>query len=163
MSTDLLLRLELEEFLVHEAALLDGWDLAGWQALLTEDAAYYVPPNDRPDGDHRTTLFLVADDIVRLRERLIRLADPNCHSEFPPSRTRRMIGNLRILAVNGGEVRTECNFITHRFRRGGDVRCFVGRHRHTLRRGATGWLIAERWAILDAEELGALGSISFLL
>ena len=61
-------RAEVEDFLYHEAALLDDWKLNEWQALLTDDAAYYVPPNDQPEGDHRHTLFLVADDRERIRQ-----------------------------------------------------------------------------------------------
>jgi Small subunit of phenylpropionate dioxygenase len=45
-------RAEVEDFLYHEAALLDEWKLNEWQELLTDDAAYYVPPNDQLDGDH---------------------------------------------------------------------------------------------------------------
>ena len=92
-------RAEVEDFLYNEAALLDAWKLDEWQSLLTEDAAYYVPPNDQPEGDHRSTLFLIADDRERIRQRVIRINDPNCHAEFPKSRTRRMISNVRILAV----------------------------------------------------------------
>ena len=91
-------RAEVEDFLYHEAALLDEWKLNEWQELLTDDAAYYVPPNDQLEGDHRTTLFLVADDRERIRQRIIRVLDPNCHAEFPKSRTRRLISNVRIVA-----------------------------------------------------------------
>ena len=94
-------RAEVEDFLYHEADLLDSWRLDDWLGLLTEDARYYVPPNDKPDGDHRFTLFTVADDIVRLRERIIRLKDPNCHAEYPPSHTRRLITNVRITGMEG--------------------------------------------------------------
>jgi 3-phenylpropionate/cinnamic acid dioxygenase small subunit len=94
-------RAEVEDFLYHEAALLDDWKLNEWQALLTDDACYYVPPNDQLDSDHRSTLFLVADDRERIRQRVIRINDPNCHAEYPKSRTRRMISNVRIPRVEG--------------------------------------------------------------
>src|SRR5215831_16136288 len=110
-------RQEVEDFLYHEAALLDDWKLAEWEALLTDDAAYYVPPNDQLDGDHRNTLFLVADDRERIRQRVIRISDPNCHAEFPKSRTRRMIANVRILGVEGDLVTVTANFVCYRFRR----------------------------------------------
>jgi p-cumate 2,3-dioxygenase beta subunit len=84
-------RAEVEDFLYHEAALLDEWKLKEWEALLSDDATYYVPPNDHLEGDHRSTLFLVADDRERIRQRIIRINDPNCHAEYPKSRTRRMI------------------------------------------------------------------------
>ena len=156
-------RAEVEDLLYHEAELLDGWRLDDWLKLLTDDAAYYVPPNDKPDADHRYTLFTIADDIVRLRERIIRLKDPNCHAEYPPSRTRRMITNVRITGVDGDTISVAANFAIFRYRRNEPAREFVGRYRYKLRRTDAGLKIAERRAILDAEELGALGSVSFLL
>jgi len=160
---DAVSRAEIEDLLYHEAALLDAWKLDDWLKLLTEDASYYVPPNDKPDADHRFTLFTIADDIVRLRERVIRLKDPNCHAEYPPSRTRRLITNVRITGVEGDTISAEANFVVYRHRRGGQRQAFVGRYRHTLRRVGGLLKIAERRAILDAEELGALGSVSFIL
>ncbi len=156
-------RAEVEDLLYHEAELLDSWRLDDWLALLTEDAAYYVPPNDKPDSDHRFTLFTIADDIVRLRERVIRLKDPNCHAEYPPSHTRRLITNVRVTGVEGDMIAVAANFSIHRFRRGGAHQTFVGRYRYKLRRIGGLLKIAERRAILDAEELGALGSVSFIL
>ena len=96
VATRVVTRAEVEDFLYREAALLDEWKLDEWLAMLADDACYYVPPNDHPEGDHRTTLFILADDIVRIRERVKRINDPECHAEYPHSRTRRMIWNVRI-------------------------------------------------------------------
>ena len=63
----------VEDFFYHEAALLDAWDLDGWMDLLCDDARYLVPPNDVPDGDPDNTLFIIADDIDRIRGRVKRL------------------------------------------------------------------------------------------
>jgi len=156
-------RAEIEDFLFHEADLLDSWRLDDWLGLLTADVTYYVPPNDKPDADHRTTLFTIADDATRLRERIIRLKDPNCHAEFPPSRTRRMISNVRITGIDGDVISVAANFTIHRLRRGGDARQYVGHYRYKLRREGDALKIAERRAVLDAEELGALGAVSFIL
>ncbi len=156
-------RAEVEDFLYHEADLLDHWWLDDWLGLLTDDASYYVPPNDKPDADHRYTLFTVADDIVRLRERIIRLKDPNCHAEYPPSRTRRLITNVRITGREGDLILVGANFAIFRHRRGEPPRQFVGRYSYKLKRTDAGLKIHERRAILDAEELGAMGAVSFLL
>src|SRR6187401_1030644 len=127
-------RAEVEDFLYHEADLLDSWRLDDWLGLLTDSAEYYVPPNDKPDGDHRFTLFTVADDIVRLRERVIRLKDPNCHAEYPPSRTRRFITNVRVKKDGANELAATANFIVYRNRRSEPPRVFVGYYLHKLRR-----------------------------
>ena len=156
-------RAEVEDLLYREAELLDTWQLDEWLTLLTDDASYYVPPNDKPDADHRYTLFTIADDIVRLRERVIRLKDQNCHAEYPPSRTRRLITNVRIAGVEGDAINVIANFVVYRYRRGEPARVFVGHYRHRLHRVGGALKFFERRAILDAEELGALGSVSFIL
>ena len=153
----------VEDFLYLEAALLDDWDLDGWMKLLTEDARYLVPPNDVPDGDPDTTLFIIADDIDRIRGRVKRLQSPDAHAEFPPSRTRRLITNVRILESSENEVTATSNFSVHRFRRGGKGGVYVGRYIHRLVKDGDSFKIAERRVILDAEELGALGAVSFVL
>jgi len=156
-------RAEVEDLFYLEAELLDNWRLDDWMKLLADDASYYIPPNDKPDADHRYTLFTIADDFVRLRERIIRLKDPNCHAEYPPSRTRRLITNVRVGDSEGDVVPVSANFVIYRYRRGEPPRVFVGHYRHRLKRVGGALKIYERRAVLDAEELGALGSVSFLL
>jgi p-cumate 2,3-dioxygenase beta subunit len=160
---NLVTRAQVEDFLYHEAALLDEWRLDAWQELLTEDACYYVPSNDQPESDHRRALFLIADDRERIRQRIIRVQDPNCHAEYPKSRTRRMIGNVRILGVEGDLIRVAANFVCYRFRRYERVREYVGAYHYLLRRAGDGFRIKERRVLIDAHELGSLGSVSFIL
>ena len=154
-------RSEVEEFLYHEAALLDAWKLDEWLALLTEDATYRVPSNDRPDSDPKTALFMIADDIRRIRARVTRLKDPHAHAEYPRSRTRRMISNVRI--VERSPLRVEANFVVYRFRGNDDVREYVGRYRYVLETTGKQLKIKSREAILDAMELASLGTVSFIL
>ena len=157
-------RAEVEDLFYLEADLLDNWRLDDWMKLLADDASYYIPPNDKPDADHRFTLFTIADDIVRLRERIIRLKDPNCHAEYPPSHTRRLITNVRITGIEGDLILVAANFAIFRYRRNELApRQFVGRYRYKLKRTDMGLKIQERRAILDAEELGSMGAVSFLL
>jgi len=163
------LRAEVEDFLFHEAALLDEWRLDEWLALLTEDAKYRVPSNDAPSADPADTLFLIADDIHRIRGRVARLKDPHAHAEFPHSRTRRLVTNIRVVSdTKSGEmvsdtVSVDANFAVYRMRRGGNESVYVGRYRYVLRRVDGALRIAYREAILDSEELGRLGAVSFIL
>jgi p-cumate 2,3-dioxygenase subunit beta len=158
-------RAEVEDFLFHEAALLDAWKLDEWLALLTDDARYRVPSNDAPDADPASALFLIADDIHRIRGRVARLKDPQAHAEFPHSRTRRMITNVVVIPAEAGiqEITVHANFTVHRFRRGEQVSQFVGRYRYRLRAVDGALKIALREAILDSQELGRLGAVSFIL
>src|SRR5438067_3495704 len=154
-------RAEVEDFLYHEAALLDAWRLDEWLALLTDDATYRVPSNDQPDSDPKGALFTIADDMRRIRARVARLKDPHAHAESPRSRTRRLISNVRI--VEQAPLRVEANFIVYRYRGNEDVRTYVGRYRYTLVRQDGAIRIKAREAILDAMELASLGTVSFIL
>ncbi len=161
MSGSEIRRAEIEDFLYREAALLDAWRLDEWLALMTEDATYRVPSNDAPDADPARALFTIADDMHRLRGRVTRLKDPHAHAEFPPSRTRRLISNVRI--TERDPLTVEANFIVHRFRANESVRQYVGRYRYQLQTQDGKIRIRSREAILDAMELGSLGSVSFIL
>ena len=158
----LLTRAEIEDFLFHEAELLDAWRLDDWLALFAENGAYYVPPTDRPEASHHDTLFIIADDFTRLRERIIRLKDPGCHAEFPPSRTRRLVTNVRVQR-DGDGIGARANFVVFRHRRDSDVRTYSGEYRYRLARRGDGLSIVERRAILDGHELGQMGAVSFIL
>ncbi len=154
---------QVEDLFYREAELLDAWKLDEWLAMLTDDAMYFVPPNDKPDGDARFTLFTIADDMLRLKERIIRLKDPNCHAEFPHSRTRRMVTNIRVKDVDGDKATATANFLVHRHRRHEQPRIFAGHYIYKLRRVGAELKISERRAILDAEELGSMSAVSFIL
>ena len=162
-SVDAVRREDVEALFFEEAALLDAWRLDDWLALLTGDARYLVPPNDVPDGDPRNTLFTIADDIRRIHGRVKRLKSEEAHAESPRSRTRRMVSNVRIVERGEDELVAEANFIVYRFRRNERVGEYVGRYRYRLRPTEDGLRIAERRAVLDCEELGGLGSVSFIL
>jgi p-cumate 2,3-dioxygenase beta subunit len=158
-----LTRQAVEDFLYYEASLLDGWKLDEWMGLLTADCVYRVPSNDAREGDPKSTLYLIADDYARIAGRVARLKDPQAHVEFPHSRTRRMVSNVRITGRDGEEMSVEANFVVYRFRRDERIAAFVGRYRYRLRLVEGVVKIASREAILDAEELGSLGAVSFIL
>jgi p-cumate 2,3-dioxygenase beta subunit len=156
-------RQQVEDFLYAEAALLDAWKLDEWLMLLTDDAVYRVPSNDRPECDPKNTLFTIADDINRIRARVKRLKSTSAHAEFPRSRTRRLITNVRIVEQNGQTVKVEANFIVYRFRRNEAVYQFVGQYRYALCIDGASFKIASRMAVIDAIELGSLAAVSFIL
>ena len=52
-ASALTLRAVVEEFLYHEAALLDAWRLDEWLALFTADGRYMVPTTSTPPSNSR--------------------------------------------------------------------------------------------------------------
>src|SRR5438093_10078381 len=88
-------RQEIEDFLYAEAALLDEWRLQEWLELLTEDVTYSVPATDVPEGDAKSTLFLIAHDALPVRSRARQLLGKSPSAENPPSRTPRQLSNVR--------------------------------------------------------------------
>src|SRR5918996_4551455 len=100
-----MLHREVEAFIFEEAALLDSWRLDDWLALFTDDARYLVPATDTPEADPREALSIIDDDMARLRGRVERLQSRHAHREFPWSRTRRLITNVRVTETTQEEIR----------------------------------------------------------
>jgi 3-phenylpropionate/cinnamic acid dioxygenase small subunit len=138
---------ECEQFLIHEARLLDEARFDEWLALFTEDAWYWVPsqPNQ---GNPRDTISLIYDDRRLLETRVRRLASPRIYSQEPRSRTSRMIGNVTMEeAEAGGRVCTvRSKFQILEYRRE-EQRTFGGTAYHRLVVAANGTRIA--WKRVD--------------
>ena len=155
-------RQEVEDLLYGEAALLDEWRLEEWLELLSDDAVYEIPPTDVPEGDARNTLFIIADDAVRIRSRVKQLLGKSAWAESPQSRTRRMISNVRVLGADGDRILATANFAVHRMRYE-SVDTYIGRYDYKLVRVGNELKIKERRAVLDNEALRPHGKISFIL
>lgn len=157
----LILRQMVEDFLYHEAALLDAWRLDEWLALFTADGRYLVPTTDLPDGDPQKDLVFIDDDMIRLRARVERLKSRHGHREYPSSRTRRFISNIRIKVEDGAIVVTS-SFLVYRFRMG-ESSPYVGCYEHRLKRVNGELKIHHRKAVLDLEALSEHGAVSIIL
>ncbi|MGH7932139.1 MAG: aromatic-ring-hydroxylating dioxygenase subunit beta [Candidatus Binataceae bacterium] len=155
-------RQEIEDFLYAEAALLDEWRLEEWLALLTEDAVYQIPSTDNPAGDPGSTLFIIADDMLRIRSRVKQLLGRFAWAENPHSRTRRLISNVRVLGNDRENIRVTANFAVYRMRYE-QVDTYIGHYEYKLVRHDSGLKIRERKAILDLEALRPHGKVSFIL
>jgi len=162
MTDALSLRARIEDFLYEEAALLDEWKLKDWLALMTEDIVYEVPPTDAPDANSEDTLFLVADNAMRLHSRVEQLLSGETWAESPLSRTRRLVNNVRILDQRDDEIDVTANFVIHRFR-GENVDVYVGRYQHILVRREGRFLIRRRRSVLDQLSLRREGKVSIIL
>ena len=155
------LREQVEDFLFREAELLDDWRLDDWVSLFTEDARYVVPTTDLPEGDPQRDLVFIDDDITRLRARAVRLNSRHAHREYPWSRTRRFVSNVRVEENGKGELSVTANVMVYRFR-SGEGAPYVGSVHYTLRRNGEGFKIAYRRAVLDLEALSWHGAVSII-
>ncbi len=146
-------RAEVEDFLYAEAALLDEWRLDEWFDLFAEGAAYHVPTAGAPDDDDPAkSLFYIADDYVRLRERIERLKKKEAHAEYPRSLVRHMISNVRILSSDDGCSRVTCNFVVYRSKNG-KVDTYFGHSLYAIDWAGKRWKIKSKRAALDMDML----------
>jgi p-cumate 2,3-dioxygenase beta subunit len=158
-----LTRPEVEDFLYAEAELLDEWRLPEWLDLFTDDATYQIPPTDIPaDASPENNLFYIADDRYRLGERVKRLMKRTAHAEYPHSKTRHQVSNVRILSQDADQVEVACNFFT--FRTKDDFNnIFFGKllYRLTVSDGTI--RIRSKRVVLDTNGLRNQGRISIIL
>jgi 3-phenylpropionate/cinnamic acid dioxygenase small subunit len=146
-----------EQFLLHEARLLDDGKFVDWLALFTQEAWYWVP--SEPDqADPYETVSLIYDDRRLLETRVRRLASPRMYSQEPRSRTTRIVGNVTIeeagplpsLPRSRGRVGWGCTvrskFMMIEYRRE-QQRIFGGTARHRLVQSDGGIMIA--WKRVD--------------
>jgi p-cumate 2,3-dioxygenase beta subunit len=162
--TKTITREQIEDFLYAEAALLDEWRLDEWLALFDPDnGGYYMPTTDHPDGDHNTDLFLIADDMPKLRSRVEQLLSGLTWAENPRSRTRHMVSNVRILGRDGDILSVTANFVVYRMRFQ-NIDPYIGTYHYKLLPRDDGmFTIVERRVILDLEALRPHGKVSFIV
>src|ERR1700755_1662866 len=86
-------RAALEDFIIHEARLLDERRFRDWMALFADDGTYWVPavPNQDSPFDQASLFY---DDRDLMKTRVDRLEHPRIHVQTPPSRTAHLVGNV---------------------------------------------------------------------
>lgn len=162
-ATESVSRSDVEEFLFREAELLDEWRLPEWLELFTDDAVYYVPVTDLPvDASPDKSLFYVADDRFRLSERVKRLMKRTAHAEFPHSKTRHLVSNVRIRQRLENELDVGSAFITYRTK-DGVTDTFFGSNRYRLVPANGSFRIKEKRCLLDSDGLRLQGRVSIIL
>ena len=138
---------ECEQFLIHEARLLDEARFDEWLSLFTPNAWYWVPA-EPGQASPRDTVSLIYDDRRLLETRVRRLASPRIYSQEPRSRTSRIVANVTIEdRVSDGSactVRSKLQLLEYRREM---QRMFGGTCLHRLVRGTNGIQIA--WKRVD--------------
>jgi 3-phenylpropionate/cinnamic acid dioxygenase small subunit len=165
------LREAVEDFLYHEAELLDERRFRDWWALFADDAIYWMPvrrnvltgPGEvAAELEPRKGNSYFEDNKEALRLRVERLYTGSAWAESPPSRTRHVISNIRIKRREGEELEVHSNFLVYRTRLEHDRDLYAGGRIDRLRRSGDQFMIARRTIILDQAILDAKNISVFL-
>jgi benzoate/toluate 1,2-dioxygenase beta subunit len=144
-----------EQFLFHEARLLDEQRYEEWLTLFTEDATYWVPL-ERDQKDPHETSSLIYDDRTLLELRVKQFRHPRAHARAPLPRTVHQVSNI---VVDGLTIRSTLTVIEFRSEK---QRLWAGLVEHQLRRERDSWLIArKRIDLVDSE--GEIEGLAILL
>ncbi|MBL6457030.1 3-phenylpropionate/cinnamic acid dioxygenase subunit beta [Belnapia sp. T6] len=167
----LLLRAEIEDWLLAEADLLDARRFRDWLALLHPDVRVAMPiaRNLSPgllEREERTQagrdLMWVDEGYATLEQRVRQLETGVHWAEEPASRITRIVAGIRLLEVEGDRVLAGCRFVLHRNRLEDETDVLIGRRRDTLLREGEVWRLLRREVLLDQSVLQAKNLTMFL-
>ena len=161
------LREEVEEFLYHEADLLDERRFKEWLELLADDLVYFMPIRrnvkfgehaERENTRQGEGISWFDEDKWTLTKRVEQILTGVHYAEEPLSRVTHMVSNVRLLDVrhsveDAREVTVGCRFLIYQNRVEYENFTFIGRRTDELRRVGTGWQIARREIILEQNVL----------
>lgn len=153
-------RQQVEQFLYHEADLMDEHRYDEWFALWADDALYWVPTG-RDDINPAREISLIYDDHVRLQVRIARLKSGFAHAQEPKSRMRRLVSNIVLTEEANSEITASSNFLLAELRRGKqDV--FAGRTLHRLRpQNGSFKLVSKKVLLVNNDE--PIDNLTFLI
>lgn len=154
----MLLHYQVEQFLFHEAELLDDRHIDRWMDLLADDIRYLMPIRTNRADRERHLEYVPQGELAYYDEskkslhfRLLRLQSGQAWAETPPSRTRRLISNIRVAAADCGGLAVKSAFLLYRTRLERQVDIYCGERHDILRptEGGAGFTIARRTILLD--------------
>ena len=147
-----------EQFLYHEARLLDTQRYEEWLELFTEDATYWIPL-EHDQKDPYETSSIVHDDRTLLELRVKQARHPRAHARQPLARTVHHVGNIQAVE-KGSEVQVNSTLQLIEFRNE-KQRLYGALVEHRLRRVNGSFRIAHKRVDLVNSE-GELDGIAIL-
>jgi 3-phenylpropionate/cinnamic acid dioxygenase small subunit len=130
---------DVEQFLYHQADLLDSKKWQDYIDLFTPDGVYWVPA----DPAHKTwegMPAIFAEDKSLMTVRMNRVLHPDAWSQRPLWGTNHVVSNVVIEKSTPAEVQVRSRFHMMELRRD-DVRHFAGSYSHVLRKTKKGYAI----------------------
>lgn len=150
---------EIEQFLFHEARLLDQQRFEDWFALYAEDATYWVPL-EQGQSDALETSSIIRDDKALLALRVRQARHPRAHARLPLARTVHQVGNVMVLGETSAGIEVASTLQLTEFR-SEKQRLWSALVEHRLRRTAGGLRIVHKRVDLVNSE-GELDGIAIL-
>jgi 3-phenylpropionate/cinnamic acid dioxygenase small subunit len=141
----------IEQFLYHEARLMDEGHYREWLSLWTDDAIYWVPCSE-DDSDPARDVSLIYDNRERLVQRIDRLMSGTVQALDPKPRMRRVVSNIEVGSADGGDLTVASNFILAHAR-WDTQQIWAGRTLHRLRRDGPAFKMAfKKVLLINAEQ-----------
>jgi 3-phenylpropionate/cinnamic acid dioxygenase small subunit len=134
--------MNVEQFLYHEAHLLDTQQFEAWLELFTDDAVYWVPL-ERGQKDAAETSSIIHDDRTLLGLRVQQARHPRAHARLPLARTVHQVGNVMLLSEEGAELNVASTLQLLEWRQE-KQRLWGALVEHRLRRAGGGFRIARK-------------------
>jgi len=153
-------RLAVESFLYREARLMDESRYKEWLDLFTEDALYWIPSNE-DEIDPSRHVSIVYAPRPQLEAQIARLESGNAFTQVPPSRMRRIVGNVELQAGESGELHVCAVFHLVEVRLG-QQHSLAGLSRYRLRRRGDDFQIAYKKVELVAND-EVIDNLTFLV
>ena len=151
--------MNIEQFLFHEARLLDTGQLEAWLELFTEDATYWLPL-ERGQKDAVETSSIIYDDRTLLGLRVKQARHPRAHARLPLARTVHQVSNISYNEIEKGEIQVHSTLVLVEFR-SEKQRVWGALVEHRLRRAGDAFRIAHKRVDLANSE-GELDGIAIL-
>lgn len=162
-----LLHHELSQLLYAEAEALDNHQMRDWIDCFTSDVTYEMPVRTVHNRDQGITLsdqmYHFLEDRESLEIRIQRLETKHAWAEDPPSRFRRVVGNIRVVSASDDQATVRSNVIITR-NRGftGNLEIVSAERLDTMRLTDGKWKIAKRIVTVDQATLG-LQNLAFFI
>ncbi|GHB59100.1 hypothetical biphenyl dioxygenase beta subunit [Streptomyces umbrinus] len=157
------------QFLYQEAELLDDTDYAAWlETCLSEQLEYRIPirtTRERASGasEFSRTAFHMKDTYASMQMRVHRLLTEHAWAEDPPSRTRRVVTNIRVREPGPGEAEVKSYLTLYRSQWDTtEYDLIVGERQDVLVLESNDWRLRRRVVLLNHTILGTANLGIFL-
>jgi 3-phenylpropionate/cinnamic acid dioxygenase small subunit len=134
---------QAQDFVAHEAALLDAGRFDDWLALFAEDGHYWVPLQGAAQADPLSHNSIAYEDRLLLQLRIERLKNPRAHSQHPRSHCQHVLQRSVIEHDDERGLALSTPFL-YVEARGEEQVLLAGTCRHLLVRHAEGFLIRQK-------------------